>query len=315
MKQKRVKGDLHPRTVRERSLTFKTLGLLAVVALIATSTTFMLPIPIDNILPQTGPQKGERLVGAYYYVWYTEGWKVEDDTPLLGYYSSDNNSVIRVHLELAAMAAIDFLAISWSDNLKWHEGKTALVCDKVFNIDDEMGSPVKLAIMIEYWHGEFLNLSESANTIYARYASKPSYFKLYGKPLLFVYTLDDYSPPKWNDSRFTVRYVPLEVPYGKDTFLERSIQNRTTYEFTGVSPHRDNLHIDRDRANGYHYSEIWNHAIQFGELAAEKPVVVMIGTFNEWWESTSIEPSVNYGFQYLDLTRNFIVKFKHKTSS
>lgn len=140
------------------------------------------------------------------------------------------------------------------------------------------------------------------------YASRPSYFKLYEKPLLFVYTLDDYSPPKWNDTRFTVRYIPLQVPYGRDTFIERALRNQTAYEFTGVSPHKDNFH--RDRTNGLYYSNIWECIIEFSRLAANRTLIAMITSFNEWWENTSIEPCLNYGFQYLDLTRKFVAEFK-----
>ncbi len=273
--------------------------------------TFLLCVTVNigTATNETG-RIGERFVGAYYYVWYQEGWTLNDNTPLLGYHVSDNETVIRKHLEWAKMAEIDFLAISWSNSLEWHDGITALVTEKVFSVDDHIGSPVKLAIMIEYWHGEFLDLTEAADYVYSKYVSSPSYFKLYGKPLLFVYTLDDYSPPKWNDNRFTVRYIPLQVPYGRDTFIERSLKNQTTYEFTGVGPHKDNLHIDRDRANGSYYSTIWEQVIQFSELAADRPLIVMIASFNEWWESTNIEPCSKYGFQYLKITRKYVAKLK-----
>jgi hypothetical protein len=281
--------------------------LLAFLLLTASNSTSS-----NNALPENEVQKGERFVGAYYYVWYEEGWHVNEDTPLLGYYSSDNESVIRQQLEWAKYAGIDFLMISWSNSPEWYNGETAIVADEVFRVDDEMGCPVKLAIMIEYWHGEFdINLTEASDYIYSEYASKlPCYFKLYGKPLLFVYTLDDYSQPKWNDTRFTVRYVPLQVPYGRDTFIETALQNSETYEFTGVGPQKDNLHIDRNRDDGYYYSDIWEKVIQFSNLAANKTLVVMIATFNEWWEGTYIEPSLNYGFQYLNLTRKFVTEFK-----
>jgi hypothetical protein len=194
--------------------------------------------------------------------------------------------------------------------LNWYHGKTALVTEKVFSVDDEIGSPVKLAIMVEYWHGEFLDITEAADYVFSEYVSSPSYFRLYGKPLLFVYTLDDYSSPEWNDTRFTVRYIPLQGPYGRDTFIERSLKGHITYEITGVGPHKDNLHLDRDRANGSYYSSIWRNVIQFSELVAERTLVVMITSFNEWWEGTSIEPSVKYGFQYQDLTRKFVERLK-----
>ena len=273
--------------------------------------TFLLCLAMGiEVLTDGRANLGERFVGAYYYVWYEEGWSLNDNTPLLGYYLSNNETVIRKHLEWAKVAGIDFLAISWSNSLKWSQGKTALVAEKVFSVDDKIGSPVKLAVMVEYWHGEFLNLTEAADYVYSRYVSSPSYFMLYGKPLLFVYTLDDYSPPEWNDTRFTVRYIPLQGPYGRDTFIERSLKSHVTHEFTGVGPHKDNLHLDKNRANGTYYSDIWKQVIQFSELAGERTLVVMITSFNEWWESTNIEPCMKYGFQYLNLTRKFVTRLK-----
>ena len=281
----------------------KTVWLSSGVALIA----FLLA---SGLFVQTETSKGGRFISAYYYVWYKEGWSINDDTPQLGWYSSDNESVIRTHLEWARAAGVDFLTLSWSNSPKWYNGETAITTQKVFDVADQMSSPVKLAIMIEYWHGEFLNLTDAVEEIYSKYASRPSYFRLYGKPLLFVYTLDDYSPPKWNDTRFTERYIPLEVPYGRDTFIDRALQENKTYEFTGVGPHKDNFHVDRNRTDGIYYSEIWEKVIKFGEMAGEKTVIVIIATFNEWWEGTSIEPSQNYGFQFINLTSSFAARFK-----
>lgn len=44
-------------------------------------------------------------------------------------------------------------------------------------------------------------------------------------------------------------------------------------------------------------------------------VVVMTSSFNEWWESTNVEPSVNYGFQFLNLTDFFVAEWKYGAQS
>jgi hypothetical protein len=44
-------------------------------------------------------------------------------------------------------------------------------------------------------------------------------------------------------------------------------------------------------------------------------VVVMTSSFNEWWESTNVEPSVNYGFQFLNLTDFFAAEWKYGAQS
>jgi hypothetical protein len=54
----------------------------------------------------------------------------------------------------------------------------------------------------------------------------------------------------------------------------------------------------QDRAGGSYYQATWDGAMTSGPSWA-----VTVSTFNEWMESTQIEPSVQYGDQYLQLTR------------
>ena len=42
---------------------------------------------------------------------------------------------------------------------------------------------------------------------------------------------------------------------------------------------------------------------------------ILITSFNEWWENTHIEPSKNYGFNYMFLTEKFNSDFKGTMSS
>ena len=52
------------------------------------------------------------------------------------------------------------------------------------------------------------------------------------------------------------------------------------------------------------YSRLWKTAI---DLDADS---VLITSWNEWHEGTEIEPSAEYGFQYLELTRRFTEEYK-----
>jgi hypothetical protein len=61
----------------------------------------------------------------------------------------------------------------------------------------------------------------------------------------------------------------------------------------------------RDRADGAYYASAWE-----GAIAASPSWAVVVSTWNEWMESTQIEPSVQYGDQYLQLTRQFADAFK-----
>jgi hypothetical protein len=54
----------------------------------------------------------------------------------------------------------------------------------------------------------------------------------------------------------------------------------------------------QDRAGGAYYQSTWD-----GAVASNPPWAVVVSTFNEWMEATQIEPSVQYGDQYLQITR------------
>ena len=54
----------------------------------------------------------------------------------------------------------------------------------------------------------------------------------------------------------------------------------------------------QDRAGGGYYQATWD-----GAFASNPSWAVTVSTFNEWLESTQIEPSVQYGDQYLQITR------------
>lgn len=63
----------------------------------------------------------------------------------------------------------------------------------------------------------------------------------------------------------------------------------------------------KDRANGDYYRSGWENARAYGAQIA------IITSWNEWFEGSSIEPSVAYGTTYLDITREQIATFKDPT--
>jgi hypothetical protein len=84
------------------------------------------------------------------------------------------------------------------------------------------------------------------------------------------------------------RYLALPVQPGEDT---TKIPGNYQYPYI-------------DRRDGQTYAEYWRSAMSFN------PDGVTITSWNEWHEGTEIEPSVNYGFTYINLTRHFISIFK-----
>ncbi|HVP41628.1 MAG TPA: hypothetical protein VMS95_06720 [Candidatus Krumholzibacteriaceae bacterium] len=64
-----------------------------------------------------------------------------------------------------------------------------------------------------------------------------------------------------------------------------------------------------DRRNGVCYSSFWLIA------KASHPDGYAITSFNEWHEGTEIEPSIEYGSQYLNLTRQYLIQAAPECSS
>jgi hypothetical protein len=64
-----------------------------------------------------------------------------------------------------------------------------------------------------------------------------------------------------------------------------------------------------DRKDGKTYEEWWQAAL------SANPDGILITTWNEWHEGGEIEPSVEYGFTYLNLTRQFVSTYKGSSLS
>jgi len=59
-----------------------------------------------------------------------------------------------------------------------------------------------------------------------------------------------------------------------------------------------------DRLDGETYTKYWNMVREI------EPHSVLITSWNEWGEGTEIEPSREYGFKYISITRSFIEEYK-----
>jgi len=62
-----------------------------------------------------------------------------------------------------------------------------------------------------------------------------------------------------------------------------------------------------ERANGLTYQFEWEQAIM-----NDAPLVQIV-TWNDWPEGTIVEPSVEFGFKYLEMTRRYIAIYKKRT--
>ncbi len=217
----------------------------------------------ENLLAKPVPPS-ERLVGIAYTTWHHRiPWQGVWGEPELGFYKSDDRTVIRQHAQWLADAGVDFIWIDWSNNVNYTPGETP---DPVFDMiegsvkvlfEEYSALPKHPRISI------FLGvtgapeaatdgrLQKKADQIYRDYVSNPAYRPLLqdylGKPLLVVY-VNTPSPwqeggPQWNDDRFTVRWMTgyvteqtaLRTPnlfskFGYWSWEDRGPQTYTVYE-------------------------------------------------------------------------------------
>jgi hypothetical protein len=97
------------RTAREKRRTRRTAGSL--IVLLACVDVFVAGAV-------TSAQETDPLpFYAYYYIWFDPGsWnRAKDDFPLIGRYSSDDEQVMRAHVQWAKEAGIDGFIVSWKD--------------------------------------------------------------------------------------------------------------------------------------------------------------------------------------------------------
>jgi len=291
-------------------------------------------------------------VGLYYYVWYN-GVKPSEsrsgDTPVIGWYNSQNVSIISKHMEWFEDLHIDFLIVSWWGNSSFSELDDAEIIDvaaqRVFSTVKEKEYDIKLAIMVEPFNqssGQY-NFTTIYNYVNDTYVSPyPNiYMKLYDRPLLLFYNEDvnmtrDGVIPK--DDRFEIRisghqwyadwvYWSVNVERwgeGAPDYLGQTEQRLCRDGEINVIPRYDDEHfrpgggvpnpIDRTYAGGL-YDEQWSRVL---DLAMEGQVnIVTITSWNEYPERTMIEPSIDATSTYkenpyflFDKTKTYILMLK-----
>ena len=110
-------------------------------------------------------------------------------------------------------------------------------------------------------------------------------------------------------------YNPVTMPFDKVWALYLSSASRAKgmgklFAATVLPGYDDRFvrqpGIAQDRQNGRYYRAYWDAAID------SDPQWILITSFNEWHEGSEIEPSVELGDQYLQLTRELAERWKSR---
>jgi len=310
---------------------------------------------------------GERLVGIAYTTWHqSPDWKNTWGTPSIGGYASDDRQAIRKHAEWLADAGVDFLWVDWSNDIDYSydpgrprpdldmiEGATFTLFDELARLRAAGKKTPNISIFagVTGAPGAVTDgrLQKKVDQIWMQFVANPVYRPLVqtylGKPLLVIY-VNTPSPfpdgaPKWDDNRFTVRWMTGYVTeqqnlrtadriskYGYWSWEDRGAQTYPIHDgkpeaMVVVASWRPQIGSGADgkgagyipagpRAGGATFRKQWERAREIG------PKFALVVSWNEWRRgeqpspeiSKDIEPSKEFGRLYLNLLKEEIAHFK-----
>ncbi|MCL5952353.1 MAG: SH3 domain-containing protein [Chloroflexi bacterium] len=298
----------------------------------------LLLLVLLRIPPPPAQAARSPLVLAFYYAWFDDNsWKPGQmpDQPLVRYSSRDPQAIAR-QIQQARGAGIDAFVVSWlgAGNPTDDNFKTMLAQARGANfaaaVDFEVTSP--------FYHSRE-DVVKSLKYLLSTHTSQPGYLRVGGKPVIFFWREQKYSVDTWKAIRDAVdpNRQSLWIAEGVDVSYLRVFDGHHLYSIgwspnptaemekwgkrvrafgqdkiwvATVMPGNDDTRTGRagayvrSRRNGDFYRETWRAAL------ASHPDWIIITSWNEWVEYTSIEPSVSYGDLYLNITRENAARFK-----
>lgn len=284
----------------------------------------------------TGPDQPstDRLVLTFYYPWYgrPDGpsgkwyhWNPETEhndathTPLLGLYDSNDPEVVRTHILWARAAGIDAFISSWWGPATFEDGSLGVL----LNVAEQENFKVSALLELAFTRDQ---LRDFLRTLIATHAQSTAWLRVDGRPVVFVYArlMDRFSADDFRhafdgtqalmvaDTHDAAQAAPFDgvFSYGPVEDVPRYLRElpaqRAEHQAAGrvfaaaTLPGYDDRVIRHPgrllpRADGDLFRSMW--------AAAAGADWITLTSFNEWHEGTEIEPSLEHGTRYLQLTR------------
>jgi hypothetical protein len=289
--------------------------------------------------PPTSPLGGQKVL-AFYYPWYGTPtgpsgrwvhWNPAhanfDGThvPAAGYYDSLDPETVRRHIREAREAGIDGFIASW-----W--GLDSFE-DRAFRVLLRVAEEEAFFVTVYYEDAATpAQIVNDVGEIVSRYATSPAFLSIEGLPVVFFYvrvavkfTIDEWSGvfaalaardrsvfaiADRLDPTYLQAFQGLHVytPVGmtlEDAAAQYAVASLAAriqggfFAATVVPGYQEATPLTGRlvaRADGETYRAYWDMA------RASKPQWILVTSFNEWHEGSEIEPSVEFGRTYLEIT-------------
>jgi hypothetical protein len=296
------------------------------------------------------------LVLAFFYPWFQHfNWSSDrlQDQPLFEY-STELPDEVAHSLRDARAAGLDGVIVSWRGDTNWNDRRLQFVLDQA----QRLGLRVSILVETLMARGDLpdgsrgvlvTDLHHWLEKAFDAFTQHPAYLKVRGRPVIFVYAADAFTPEEWrtvavslerSGRTFLLMADALDPGYldmfgGAFTYatasisqpdLERFYRDQTlrtqSYNLAhggerrvyaaAVSPGYDDSLLGRDATLVVDRANGARYDAQWRAALAAQPDWTLVTSWNEFWENTHIEPSMLYGRRYQARTRTWSELFRRR---
>ncbi|HVL25404.1 MAG TPA: endo-1,3-alpha-glucanase family glycosylhydrolase [Thermomicrobiales bacterium] len=273
---------------------------------------------------------------AYYYIWFQpDSWnRAKLDLPLLGPYASDDEAIMRLHVQWAKASGIDGFIVSWK-NTETLSGRLATLV-KVAREED-----FKLSIIYEgldFWrHPLPLDKIDADLDYFTETYGTDPVFDMFGKPIVIWSGTWEYDRTQigriTRNHRAALRILasqkqpnayeriadlvdgnayywssvdPNTFPdyAGKLDRMSRTVHDHGGLWFAPAAPGFDARHLGGEREVTRNDGDTLR--TQMETAASSRPDAIGLISWNEFSENSHVEPSCEYGDRYLHILADLL---------